>query len=47
MLTVVIVEDGIVEELSLRYGIFDDNTQIRFQGDNVAAELKVSSNMGK
>ncbi len=43
---VVSAEDGIVEfveELCLHFGLFDDNTQ----GDNLAVELTISSNMGK
>ncbi len=45
-----IAEDGIVEfveELCVRFGLFDDSTQVRLQGDNSAAELTISSNMGK
>ncbi len=45
-----VVEDGIeefVDELSLRFGLFDDNTQIRLQGYNLAAELAISSNLAK
>ncbi len=37
-------EDGIVEfveELCLHFGLFDDNTQIRLQGVNLAAELTI------
>ncbi len=44
-----VVEDGIekfVDELGLRFGLFDDNTQIRIQGYNLAAELAISSNLG-
>ncbi len=44
------VADGIVEfveKLCLRFEHFDDSTQFRLQGDNSAAELTVSSNMGK
>ncbi len=44
-----LVEDGVeefVDELSLRFGLFDDNTQIRLQGYNLAAELAISSNLG-
>ncbi len=36
-----------VEELCVRLGLFDDNTQIRLLRDNLAAELKISSSMGK
>ncbi len=36
-----------VEQLSLRFRLFDDNTQMRLQGDDVAAELTISSKMGK
>ncbi len=46
----VTAEDGIVEfvmELCLRFGLYDDGTQIRLQGDNLAAELTISMNMGK
>ncbi len=35
----------IVEELCLHLGFFDDNTQIRLQGDNLVAELTISSNV--
>ncbi len=37
-------EDGIVEfveELSMYFGVFDDNTQISLQGGNWAAELTI------
>ncbi len=43
-------EGGIVEfvmDLSLRFGLFVDSTQIRLQGDNLAAELTISMNMDK
>ncbi len=36
-----------VEYLSLRLGLFDDDTQIRLQGNNLATELTISSNMSK
>ncbi len=44
------VEDGIVEfveEHCLRFGLFNDNIHIRLQGNNLAAELTIVSNMGK
>ncbi len=40
-------EDGIVEFIEERFGLFDDNTQIRLQGDNLAVELTISWNIGK
>ncbi len=46
----VIAEDGIVEfveELCLRFGLFNDNTQVCLQGDNLAVELTISTNMSK
>ncbi len=45
-LPVVRAEDGIVEfieKLSLRFGLFDDNTQLCLHRDN----LTISSNMDK
>ncbi len=36
-----------VEDLSLRYGVFDENIQSRLQGDDLAAELTIPSNMEK
>ncbi len=48
--SVIRVEDSIiefVEKLSLRFGLFDGNTQICLQGDNLMTELTISSNMGK
>ncbi len=48
--TEVFAEYGIVkfvEELCLHLGFFDDNTHIRLQEDNLAAELRISSNTGK
>ncbi len=45
-----VMEDGIeefVDELGLRFGLFDDNTQIRLQGYNLVVELAISSNLGK
>ncbi len=42
--------DGVVElveELCLRLGRFDGNTQVRLQGDNLAVEVTISTNMGK
>ncbi len=36
-----------VEKLSLRFGLFDGNTQVCLQGDNLMAVLTISSNMGK
>ncbi len=47
---IVSAEDGIVEfveELSLHVRLFDDDTSIRLQGYNLAAELTISSNMNK
>ncbi len=35
-----------VEELILCYGLFNDNTRTSLQGDNLVAELTISSNMG-
>ncbi len=43
-LPVVWEEEGILEFVD---ELFDDNTQIRLQGDNLAAELTMSSSMGK
>ncbi len=44
-LRVVSAEDDIVEELSLRFGDFHENIQSRLQGDDLAAELTIPSNM--
>ncbi len=47
---VVSAEDGIVEfieELCLHIGLFHDDTTIRLRGDNLAAELTISSNINK
>ncbi len=44
-----VVEAGIkefVDALGLRFGLFGDNTHIRLQGYNLAAELALSSNLG-
>ncbi len=43
-------ENGIVElivKFSLRIRHFDDNAQICFQGDNLAAEMTFTSNVDK
>ncbi len=42
-LPVVGAEDGVVEFIEEHFRLFDDNTQ----GDNLAVELTISSNMGK
>ncbi len=50
IITVARAKDGIVgfvEELSLRFGLFDDYTQIYLQDDNLIIEMTMSSNMGK
>ncbi len=49
-LPVVRAEDGVVEfaeKFSLRFGLFDVNTQICLKGDNLMADMTISSNMGK
>ncbi len=46
--SVVMAEEGIaefVEELSLLFGLFDEDTQIRLQGDNMTTDFTISSNI--
>ncbi len=49
-LPAVSAEDGIAEfaeKLSLRFGLFDVNTQINLQDDNLTTDMTISSNMSK
>ncbi len=49
-LPIISLEGSIEEfdgELSLRFGLCDDSIEVRLQGDNLVAQLRISSDMGK